>query len=103
MMRLLLIWQFCFLVTFLCFTQRHIRVVFYVTQRRKVLCFIFLVTSREFWDGSAICVTEVFRIKTIITVYSVRRQNLYKLSAGDHLIDCVFFELHLVRFNIDHD
>ncbi len=48
MMRLLLIWQFCFLVTFLCFTQRHIRVVFYVTQRRKVLCFIFLAALRKF-------------------------------------------------------
>jgi hypothetical protein len=34
MMHLLLICLFCFLVTFLCFTQRLIRVVYYVTKRR---------------------------------------------------------------------
>ena len=48
MMRLLMIWQSCFLVTFLCFKQRHIRVYFYVTQRRKVLSFIFLAALRKF-------------------------------------------------------
>ena len=25
------------------------------------------------------------------------------LSVSNQLIDCVFFELHLVRFNIDHN
>ena len=67
MMRLLLIWLFCFLVTFLCFSQRRIRVVFYVTQRRKVLCFIFLEALREFRYSSTICVTEVFRIKKTVS------------------------------------
>ena len=30
-------------------------------------------------------------------------QKTLFLSVSNQLIDCVFFELHLVRFNIDHD
>jgi len=37
-------------------------------QMGEILCFIFLAASREFWNGSAICVTEVFRNKTKTTV-----------------------------------
>jgi hypothetical protein len=36
-------------------------------QMGEILCFIFLAASREFWNGSAICVTEVFRIKKQIS------------------------------------
>jgi hypothetical protein len=39
-----------------------------------VLCFLG-GASREFWDGSAICVTQVSRIKTKITAYKNLRQD----------------------------